>query len=536
MPSHKIIIAGSGLTGLTLALLLAKKGVKVLLLDEKKEPGKGSKAICFSRRTLEIFDKLGVVKSIFEKGVQWNTGRIFFRNQEVHRFDLLPDKYARYPAFVNISQHEVENILIEAVKQEANIELCWQHQINALEANPEANSIKTITPEGQKIFKSKYLVACDGSRSTIRCLMNLNMRGSRSEEKFLIIDFKMEADFPSERWFWFAPPHNEQETILLHKQPDNIWRLDVKLGKEVPDDVLNDHAFVIQKIKQVVGNKPVSLEWVSLYRFSNKMLDNFIHGRVIFAGDAAHVFSPFGARGANSGIHDADNLAWKLAEILNKKANADFLQTYNHERIMACMQNITCTINSTLFISPPSAQALLIRDSILLESINNPVARQQINCGRLSTPNVYPEYEMSEVGEWKNTETSPGHCIKDCLMADGYLIQKLDSKFTLLAVDNTISIKTQEYLLSHDIHLLSIKGADNEALITLYELTPGSVYLIRPDQYILGRWKSFQPDTAIHLKKVYLSGATQGIIPPKPSAQELIDEEIAKRLMGVSLS
>ena len=531
MPTHKIIIAGSGLTGLTLALLLAKRGVKVLLLDEKTEIGRGSKAICFSRRTLEIFDKLGVAQPVFEGGVQWNTGRIFFRNQEIHRFDLLPDKNAKYPAFVNISQYEVEKILVAAVRQNENIEMRWQHHIKSLERIEEGNQIQISTPKGEETFSYEFLIACDGSKSTIRRLLNLEMTGSRSEEKFLIIDFKMEADFPSERWFWFAPPHNEQETILLHKQPDNIWRLDVKLGKEVPDDVVNDHAFVIKKIKQIVGDKPISIVWLSLYRFSNKRLESFVHGRVIFAGDSAHVFSPFGARGANSGMQDADNLAWKLSEILNNTATADLLHTYNHERLMACMQNIKCTINSTKFISPPNEKAIAVRDSILLQAVNDVVAKRQINCGRLSVPNVYSKYPLSEEGEWTNRETSPGYSVKDCLLVTGYLIEKLTYHFTLMANADSISVEMQTILTDYDIHVLLIVGSNHGSLIALYELTPGSAYLITPDQYILGRWKNFGLEDAIQLKQTYLSGALDNIISLVPSEQELIDEEVAKLLV-----
>ncbi|RFS17812.1 FAD-dependent monooxygenase [Emticicia sp. C21] len=527
MSSFKVTIAGSGLTGLTLALLLAKRGVEVLLLDEKSEIGKGSKAICFSRRTLEIFDKLGVVKPVFGQGVQWNKGRIFFRNQEIHSFDLLPDKYAKYPAFVNISQYEVEKILVAAVQQEKLIDMRWQHRIKSLETSIEGNTIQIITPEGEQALTSDFLIACDGSKSTIRRLMNLEMTGSRSEEKFLIIDFRMEADFPSERWFWFAPPHNEQETILLHKQPNNIWRLDVKLGKEVPETIVNDHDFVIKKIKQVVRDKPVSIDWVSLYRFSNKMLENFVHGSVVFAGDAAHVFSPFGARGANSGMHDADNLAWKLAEIVNNKATAKLLQTYNHERLGACKQNITCTINSTQFISPPTVKAISVRDSILLQAVGDVVAKKQINCGRLSVPNAYSSYSHSEEGEWNSIETSPGRCIKDCLMYDGYLIEKLNSEFTLLINSDNHSANIDTDFAANNIHILAITNDGSPALIDLYELTPDAAYLITPDQYILGRWKNFTPDLAISLKEIYLSGSLTDMISHTPSEQDLIDNEVA---------
>ena len=219
-----------------MALSLAKQGIETLLLDENNQVSEGSRAICFAKRSLEIFDKLGVAKPMIEKGVQWNVGRIFFKEDEIDCFDLSPEKVSKYPAFINLQQYYVEQYLIDAVLKEKNADVRWLNKVvNVATLESKVATLHIETPEGNYSLKTKYLIACDGSKSTIRNLLGLELHGERFEERFLIADFKMEADFPSERWFWFDPPFARGQSILLHKQPDNLWRLDFKLGRNAQD-------------------------------------------------------------------------------------------------------------------------------------------------------------------------------------------------------------------------------------------------------------------------------------------------------------
>ena len=227
---HPVVIVGAGPVGLTLALALAKQGVSVVVLDESNQVSEGSRAICFAKRSLEIFDKLGVAKRMIDKGVKWDVGRIFFREDEIDRFDLSPEKHSKYPAFINLQQYYVEQFLIDAVLKEDNIDVRWLNKVKDVNQQENSVRIKVETSAGEYELSSSYLVAADGSRSQIRRLLDLEMLGERFEERFLIADFKMKADFPSERWFWFDPPFAPGQSILLHKQPDNLWRLDFKLG------------------------------------------------------------------------------------------------------------------------------------------------------------------------------------------------------------------------------------------------------------------------------------------------------------------
>lgn len=530
---HDVIIVGGGPVGLTMALSLAQQGIHVLLLEGSNQIGVGSRAICFAKRSLEIFDKLGVVKPMLEKGVQWNVGRVFFREKEIDRFDLSPEKQSKYPAFINLQQYYIEQFLIDAVLKEDNVDVRFLNKvIDIQQLTPHLVQIEVETPEGNYCLKTKYLAACDGSRSTIRHLMQLEMHGSRFEERFLIADFKMTADFPSERWFWFDPPFAKGQSILLHKQPDNLWRLDFKLGKTADASIAKDTDLIKEKIKCVVGTRPFELDWTSIYSFSSKKLDRFVHQNVLFVGDSAHVVSPFGARGANSGIQDADNLSWKLVEVL-KGGSPQLLETYNVERTAAAEQNIACTGETNTFIAPPSEAATVFRNDILEKAQTNPIYKRQINCGRLSVPNLYGKYPKSEEGIWKTLDLEAGRAIKDCFLNENaYLIEKLGYHFALLTLENSLSVVDKTILYVHQITVLEIP-ATSESIINLYDLSENAAYLITPDQYILGRWKPFTTDKAIDLMKNYLSGAVYDGATLQKSEQELIDEQIATKLKSL---
>lgn len=531
---HDVVVIGAGPVGLTMALALAKQGIKALLLDDNNQVSVGSRAICFSKRSLEVFDKLGVAQVMLAKGVCWNVGRIFFRDKEIDRFDLLPSKSSKYPAFINLQQYYIEQYLIEAALQEPNLEMRWLNKLSAIQQNSDCIGLNIETPAGNYQLRSKYLIAADGSRSSIRNLLGLELKGEHFEERFLIADFVMEADFPAERWFWFDPPFAPGQSILLHKQPDNLWRLDFKLGKNVDNSIAQDHDFIRQKIKSVVGDRPFELDWTSIYSFSSKMLDRFVHDQILFVGDSAHVVSPFGARGANSGIEDADNLSWKLAKILKGEANQKILETFNAERTAAAQQNITCTGASNLFIAPPSKAALVYRNSILEKAQTNPLAKKQINCGRLSVPCVYGKYPGSEEGHWNKQELAAGRALIDCPWENGdsFLIEQMGYHFTILTLKQPLGRAEHKRLEQSGIHILNIDPVTNSALIELYDLSPGSAYLITPDQYILGRWKRFSLDAVLDLHDVYLSGELAAINTWEQTEQEKIDAAVTQQIIS----
>jgi 3-(3-hydroxy-phenyl)propionate hydroxylase len=352
------------------------------------------------------------------------------------------------------------------------------------------------------------------------------MMGERFEERFLIADFKMEADFPSERWFWFDPPFAPGQSILLHKQPDNLWRLDFKLGTNADPSLPQDKVFLRDKIKSVVGDRDFELDWSSIYSFSSKKLERFVHDRIIFVGDSAHVVSPFGARGANSGIEDADNLSWKLAAIIGGNTK-ELLETYNSERVAAAEQNIACTGQSNTFIAPQGEEAIAKRNWILENAKTDTQFKKQINCGRLSVPSVYGKYPKSEDGVWENTNLSPGRAVKDCLITTDYLIDHLDYRFTVLLVKSRLSLAELKHLQERNIAVIEIDPVTHPALANLYELAQGGTYLFTPDQYILGRWRNVNVSEVLDLIDDYLAGNVFEEESLIKTEQEVIDEAVA---------
>ena len=328
-----VVVVGAGPVGLALAIDLAQRGVPVVLLDNDDRLSSGSRAICFAKRTLEIFDRLGCGDRMVAKGVSWNVGKVFLRDEQVYRFDLLPDPGHERPAFINLQQYYVEGYLVERAQQLPLVDLRWKNEVVATEPHDDHVALTIATPDGEHRLEADWLVACDGSRSAVRRHLGLESKGRSFRDRFLIADVRMTHDAPAERWFWFDPAFHPNQSVLLHRQPDGVWRIDFQLGWDADPEHEKKPENIIPRVKALLAHSPAlkdapfTLEWASVYTFSCQRMERLRHGRVLFAGDAAHGVSPFGARGANSGVQDADNLAWKLAAVVQDRAPAALLDT-----------------------------------------------------------------------------------------------------------------------------------------------------------------------------------------------------------------
>ena len=204
------MIVGGGPIGLALALDLGLKGTPALVLDDHEGAGLGSKAICFAKRTLDIAHRLGAAQAMVDKGVVWNTGRVFHGAGQIFEFDLLPEDGHRNPAFINLQQPYFERYLVEAIERAqaagAPIEIRGANQVTGIDPQDGFSTVEVDTPDGPYRIEADYLIACDGARSPLRDMMGLSFDGRVFEDNFLIADVHMKADFPTERWFWFEPP------------------------------------------------------------------------------------------------------------------------------------------------------------------------------------------------------------------------------------------------------------------------------------------------------------------------------------------
>src|SRR5258708_13707677 len=323
------------------------------------------------------------------EGVGWSVGRIFHGAWLVYQFNLLPEEGHKRPAFINLQQFHAEAYLVDRVQELSAVDLRWRNKVTGLEPHNDHIVLTIETPDGSYRMRANYVVACDGARSSLRQMVGAEFKGQVFEDQFLIADVKMTAEFPTERWFWFDPPFHAGRSALLHKQPDDIWRIDLQLHPDADPAVEKRPENVRPRIARMLGHEKFDFEWISLYKFQCRRMAKFIHGRVIFAGDAAHQVSPFGARGANSGLEDAENLAWKLDRVLRKLSPEALLQSYHVERSAAADENTPQSTPSTDFLAPGSRQEARLRKAVLSLAKETEFGKRMVNGGRLSVPSVY---------------------------------------------------------------------------------------------------------------------------------------------------
>ena len=384
-----VAIVGAGPVGLACAIDLAQHGTDFIIIDDNNTVSTGSRAICWAKRTLEILDRLGCGDAVCDRGVSWKVGKVFFREKLAYQFDLLPEPGHKRPAFVNLQQYLLEEIMVERLRTLGHT-VRWKNKAIGVTQRADGAQVGVETPDGRYAIEADYVIAADGAHSALRDMLGLAWKGQVFRDRFLIADVSMKGDFPAERWFWFDPPFHSGGSALLHKQADDIWRIDLQLGWDCDPEEEKKPEHVVPRIRAMLGkDHPFELEWASVYTFQCARLERFLHDRVIFVGDAAHQVSPFGARGGNSGIQDADNLCWKLARVVRNESPATLLQTYDAERVEAASENILNSARSTDFITPKSAASRKMRDAVLELSQHHPFARRLVNSGRLSTPTAH---------------------------------------------------------------------------------------------------------------------------------------------------
>ncbi len=502
---------------MTLALDLAQQNIPVVVVDDDDKLSAGSRAICFAKRTLEIWDRLGLGDVIVAKGVSWNVGKVFFRDAPVYSFDLLGEAGHRRPAFINLQQYYAEGFLSDAVAQTPLIDVRWHSRVVDVQNNADNVTLTIETPDGAYSINAEYVVACDGSRSAVRKLLGLESKGQTFRDRFLIADVKMTAPFPSERWFWFDPPFHPNQSVLLHRQPDNVWRIDFQLGWDADPDEEKQPERVRPRVQALLGpNAEFEFEWISVYTFACMRMERFRHGRVLFAGDAAHLVSPFGARGANSGVQDADNLGWKLGLVARGDAPDALLDSYAKEREYAADENILNSTRATDFITPKSEISRVFRDAVLELAKAHPFARRLVNSGRLSVPATLHNSSLNtpDIDEFSGTMVPGAAAVDAPVFVDGrheWFLNLLHGAFTVVRVQDTAQAETEPVGAALAAITTSLsppsfapRGAPTAAVfvaspawLTRYDAKPGTTYLFRPDQHVCARWRTYDEQSVL---------------------------------------
>jgi 3-(3-hydroxy-phenyl)propionate hydroxylase len=512
---YPVVIVGAGPVGLAAAIDCRLHGIPVVLLDEDDTVSVGSRGVCYAKRALEILDRLGVGDRVVAKGVSWNVGRTFFREEEVFSFNLLPEPDHKRPGMINLQQYYLEEYLVDRCV-ELGVDMRWKNRVASVQRMSDGVRLNIETPDGTYGIEADWMIAADGARSPIRKQMGLEVEGKVFQDRFLIADVVMKADFPAERWFWFDPPFHPNQSVLLHRQADNVWRIDFQLGWNADPEEEKKPEKVIPRIKAMLGDeREFELEWVSVYTFQCRRMRDFRHGRVLFVGDAAHQVSPFGARGANSGIQDADNLVWKLKLVLDGKATEQLLDTYSTERVAAADENLLNSTRSTDFITPKNTASRTFRNAVLTLAEHHAFARALVNSGRLSVPAFLADSPLNTADE----DTFSGNMVPGAPMDDapvgvegrkGWLLDQVGKGFQLLYFTDVAerlngkldalrgltldAVPVEPVIVSekagaaagvrvlHDLmHLVARR----------YDAREGSVYLLRPDQHVVARWRKF---------------------------------------------
>lgn len=525
---HPVIIIGAGPAGLSAALDLALQGLPSVVLDDNNTVSVGSRAICFSKRTLEICDRYGCSEPMIEKGITWNLGKVYNGDRLIYEFNLLPEKHHKMPAFINLQQYYFEEYMVQRVEQFPEIDLRWLHKVIQVQTDDQSAQVEVETREGVYRMSCDYLLVADGANSPIRTQLGLDSTGQIFEDRFLIADVVMKADFPTERRFWFNPTFHTGQSTLLHRQADNVWRIDFQLGWDADPEVENTPEKIIPRIQAMLGkDTEFELEWSSVYTFRCRKMDSFIHHRTYFIGDAAHQVSPFGARGANGGIQGVENLAWKLASVLKQKAPEALLKTYDIERQHGAKENILNSSRATDFMTPKNRTSRVFRDEVLNLAEKYPFARTLVNSGRLSVPCVYDGSPLNtEDSDLFPAKMRPGSPITDAAISGGngkqWLLECLGGQFTLMISGAMTNEQQVQRLLDQIEHLrkevnelelllvdpdqrfpcLEKNGCgfinDNKGLIAeRYDLKPGNAYLFRPDQHVCARWRTLSAENVV---------------------------------------
>jgi len=486
---HPVVVVGAGPVGLTAALDLAARGQRVVVLDDNNTVSVGSRAVCYAKRSLEIWRRLGVGDRMIAKGVKWQVGKVFFGDRLVWQFDLLPEGGHACPAFINLQQYYLEEYLVTQAMASDLIDLRWKHKVTGLDQQPDHAALTVETPDGNFATTADWVIACDGANSRLRDMVGAEFKGQFFQDRFLIADIVMKAEFPTERWFWFDPPFHRNQSALLHKQPDDVWRLDFQLGWDADPDEEKKPENIIPRVRAMLGEGvEFDLEWASVYQFACRRIDQFRHGRVLFAGDAARQVSPFGARGANSGVQDVDNLGWKLAMVLQGAAPEALINSYHAERSVAADDNILNSTRSTDFITPKNAASKVFRDAVLDLAEVAPFARPLVNSGRLSAPTPYRDSPLVTPDEDDFAgPMCPGAPCLDAPAGAGWLLDHLGQGFCLLTLGDVPDCGVRQVRVGVDV-------TDSAGEIARrYDLRPGTAWLIRPDQHVAARWRHPTP-------------------------------------------
>ena len=488
---YPVIVAGGGLGGLTAALELGARGIRTVVLDEDNTVGAAglsSRGICYAKRSLEILDRFGVSARVRAKGITWNEGDVYRGEEHLYRFNLQPEPGQKYPAFVNLQQFYVEQYLVEKIGEVPAIDLRWNNRIVDVRQFDDGVELEVETPEGRYTTRCRYLVGADGAHSVVR-----EKTGARDavsalfEDYWCIADVRMSPSMEAVRKAYLDSPLNEGGAIWYHQMADGIWRTDWQIAHYPDPDAEATPERATERLKRLLPDTPFELVWVGPWRFRKRYLEQMTYGRVMFLGDASAQHSPFGARGGNRAIQDANNLAWKLALVLQGKADPALLESYHAERHFAAQENVELSSRSAIFIGPETGGQRLFRDAILDLAQSHGWARGLVNTGRLSVATAYAASPLNGASRGLDAPlATPGAAAPDAPYAGGHFTERLQGRFSVawFGASAPADFAAPAGL---EVQSLEVPRAGHEELCARYGVAGTATYVFRPDGHVLAR-------------------------------------------------
>ena len=474
-----VVVVGAGPVGLALACGLTAHGVPVVVVEPRDRVSFGSRAACISRRSLEILDSFGAAGGVLRRGLAWSGGRSFWRQHHVLDFAMPVTADQRLPPMVNLQQCFAEQEMLDALAERPGCDIRWHSRVIGADLRDDHAVLTVDTPDGAYELEADWVVAADGARSLLRGVAGLALEGTSYEGRYLIADIRLQSNSPTERRAWFDPPSNPGSTVLMHRQPGDIWRVDYQLRDDEDGDAAQAEEAVRARIDAhlaMIGEAAdYELVLISLYKAHCLTLKRYRAGRVLFAGDAAHLVPIFGVRGLNSGIDDAGNLAWKLAAVVQGWGGDGLLDSYSDERVFAAKENIHQARKSTLFMTPPTRGHALLREAALSLAVSHDFARPLVN-PRQTTAITYPDVGLQTPSPSAGSP-QPGATLPDLKLAEGHLLRRIKLRPALIAL--------QGDTVPDDPRLDIIALPASEA--ALLGLAAGDGLLVRPDAHVAAR-------------------------------------------------